>query len=79
MHHGKHWAKLGRSSDHRQSLLRNQTTAMLLHGSIRTTLAKAKAVKPLADKIITVGKKALAGKPFALNHARRFLYVYILC
>lgn len=49
--------KLGRTSGHRRALLKNQVTALVLHGRIETTEAKAKSIKPLADKMVTLGKK----------------------
>ena len=48
---------LGRSSGHRKALLRNQVTDLLRHERIVTTEAKAKEVRPLAEKIITLGKR----------------------
>ena len=52
----------GKSSAHRRSLLRNLATSLFLHGQIETTLAKAKALRPYAEKIITKSKSAsLAG------------------
>ncbi|NLJ80474.1 MAG: 50S ribosomal protein L17 [Firmicutes bacterium] len=49
--------KLSRTSGHRRSLLKNQVTALVLHGRIETTEAKAKSIKPLADKMVTLGKR----------------------
>ena len=49
--------KLGRSSGHRKALYRNLVRALLLHERIQTTLVKAKAVKGLTEKIISMGKK----------------------
>lgn len=49
--------KLGRTSDHRNAMLRNMTTSLLLHGRIVTTVEKAKEVRRLADKMITLGKR----------------------
>ncbi|MBE7029986.1 MAG: 50S ribosomal protein L17 [Ruminococcaceae bacterium] len=48
--------KLGRSTDHRMAMLRNQVTALLENGRMETTLAKAKEVRPMAEKMITLGK-----------------------
>jgi large subunit ribosomal protein L17 len=49
--------KLGRRSDHRRMLLRNQVTSLILHDRIETTEAKAKTIKPLVDKMVTLGKR----------------------
>jgi large subunit ribosomal protein L17 len=58
MRHGKKTVKLGRSQAHRDALLSNQVCSLIEHGRIQTTLAKAKAVRPLAEKMLTLGKKA---------------------
>ena len=58
MRHGKKTVKLGRSQSHRDALLSNQVCSLIEHGRIKTTLAKAKAVRPLAEKMLTLGKKA---------------------
>ncbi len=52
------YRKLGRTSSQRKALLRNQVTNLLYHGKIETTEAKAKEVKAIAEKLITVAKKA---------------------
>ncbi len=49
--------KLGRKSDHRKAMLRNMTTSLLLHGRIVTTVEKAKELRRLADKMVTLGKR----------------------
>lgn len=49
--------KLGRTSSHRRALLRHLTTAVIEHGRAETTEAKAKAVRPVIEKIITLGKR----------------------
>ena len=49
--------KLGRASDQRKALLRNQVTALLQHGKIVTTLARAKEVSSIAEKLITLAVK----------------------
>lgn len=64
MRHRKNTLKLGRSAAHRKSLLANQVCSLIEHNRIKTTLAKAKAVRPLAEKMVTLGKKASL-------HARR--------
>jgi large subunit ribosomal protein L17 len=52
------YRKLGRTGSQRKALLRNQVTNLLYHGKIETTEAKAKEVKAIAEKLITVAKKA---------------------
>ncbi|MFI3227632.1 MAG: 50S ribosomal protein L17 [Clostridia bacterium] len=49
--------KLGRNSDHRMAMLRAMVTFLLETGRIETTVARAKEVRPLAEKMITLGKK----------------------
>ncbi len=49
--------KLGRNTSHRRALLRNLVTSVILEDRVETTLAKAKAVRPLVEKMITLGKK----------------------
>ena len=49
--------KLGRASDHRDAMLRNMVTSLLENGKIETTVTRAKEVRPLAEKMITLGKK----------------------
>ena len=59
--------KLGRTSDHRKAMLRGMVTYLLENGSVETTLTRAKEVKPLAEKMITLGKKnTLAARRQAL-------------
>jgi large subunit ribosomal protein L17 len=61
--------KLGRKPDHRKALLRNLTASVIEKNRIETTLAKAKAVKPIVDKMITLGKTgSLADKRRALAY-----------
>ena len=57
MRHRKVGRKFGRNSAQRKSLFRNQTTALLKHGQIKTTLAKAKELRMYAEPVITLGKK----------------------
>jgi len=49
--------KLGVTSSHRRALLRNMATSLFLHEKVETTLAKAKELRPFAEKIITEAKK----------------------
>ena len=64
MRHQKKTIKLGRTADHRKALLANQVCALIEHQRIKTTLAKAKAVRPLAERMVTLGKNGSI-------HARR--------
>ena len=57
MRHGMSGKKLGRDSAHRRALYANLACSLIEHGRIRTTEAKAKAVKPYAEKIITLGRR----------------------
>lgn len=62
--------KLGRTSSHRRALLRHLTTAVIDHGRVETTEAKAKAVRPVVEKMITLGKRGDM-------HARRQAAAYL--
>ena len=64
MRHKKKTVKLGRTAEHRKALLANQVCSLIAHQRIKTTLAKAKAVRPLAEKMVTLGKNGSL-------HARR--------
>ena len=57
MRHRKAKYKLGMNTSHRQAMLRNMVTSLLDHESITTTDARAKALRSLADKMITLGKR----------------------
>lgn len=57
MRHRKKTVRLGRTASHRDAVLRTLATELLRHERIRTTLAKAKAVRPLAERIVTLGKR----------------------
>src|ERR671934_2839798 len=64
MRHQKKTVRLGRKAEHRKALLANQVCSLIEHRRIKTTLAKAKAVRPLADRMVTLGKNGSL-------HARR--------
>jgi large subunit ribosomal protein L17 len=64
MRHQKKTVRLGRKAEHRKALLANQVCSLIEHQRIKTTLAKAKAVRPLAEKMVTLGKNGSI-------HARR--------
>jgi large subunit ribosomal protein L17 len=71
MYHGKAGKKLGRTSSHKEAMFRNMVTSIIKHESIRTTDTKAKEVKKLAEKMITLGKKgSLHARRQALSFVR---------
>ena len=57
MRHRLDYKKLNRTSEHRKALIKNMLNSLIKYEQITTTLPKAKALKPQADKIITLGKK----------------------
>ena len=57
MRHRNAGFKLGRNTSHRRALLRNLVTSVIIEDRVLTTVAKAKAVRPLVEKMITLGKK----------------------
>lgn len=62
---------LGRSKDQRRALRRNLITQFLINGQIETTEAKARAIRPAAEKLITLAKRGLAKDAAGQVHARR--------
>lgn len=56
MRHRKHNGSLGLPTGHRRALLANLATALLTHGRIETTQAKARAIRPYVEKLISLGK-----------------------
>jgi large subunit ribosomal protein L17 len=56
MRHQKNTRKLGRTSQHRDAMLANIVASLIIHKRVKTTLAKAKAARPLAEKLVTLGK-----------------------
>jgi large subunit ribosomal protein L17 len=61
MRHRVAHRKLGRVTEHRIALLRNQATALLRHEHLTTTVPKAKELRPFVERIITIAKRGLAG------------------
>lgn len=57
MRHGVHGRKLGVTSSHRLAMFRNMAVALIKHEQITTTLPKAKELRPVAEKLITLGKR----------------------
>jgi large subunit ribosomal protein L17 len=77
--HHRSGKKLGRDSAHRKALYANLTGSLIEHGRIKTTLAKAKAVKPIAEKMITLGRRGdLAARRHALAYLRSNDVVHLL-
>jgi len=68
--HARAGKKLGRDSAHRKALYSNLAGALIEHGRIKTTVTKAKAVKPLAEQMITLGRR---GDLHARRQATAFL------
>ena len=64
MRHLKHTAKLGRTGSHRNAMLANLVCSLIKHKRVTTTLAKARAARPVAEKLVTLGKRGTL-------HARR--------
>src|SRR6202012_4145630 len=56
MRHKKRTLKLSRTSQHRDAMLANLVASLIIHKRIKTSLAKAKAARPLAEKLVTLGK-----------------------
>ena len=57
MRHRRSGRKLGRDASHRKALYANLTSALIEHGRIKTTVAKAKEVRPVAEQMITLGRR----------------------
>ena len=71
MRHGKKGRALGRTSEHKEALLRNMATSLFRHGRITTTTAKAKELRPFAEKLITLAKRGdLHSKRLAARHVQ---------
>jgi len=70
MRHRNSRRKLNRTSTHRKAMLANMTVSLLTHEQIQTTLPKAKELRRVADRMITLGKRASL-------HARRQAFAYL--
>ena len=70
MRHARTGKKLGRDASHRRALYANLACSLIEHGRIRTTEAKAKAVRPIAEQMITLGRRGDV-------HARRQALAYL--
>jgi large subunit ribosomal protein L17 len=73
MRHRKRDIKLGRTASHRDAMLRNLAQSLIENGRVKTTVSKAKAVKPLVDRLVTLAKR---GKDdlHAIRRAAAILY-----
>jgi large subunit ribosomal protein L17 len=79
MRHARSGKKLGRDSSHRKALYANLAGSLIEHGRIKTTEAKAKAVKPLAEQMITLGRRGdLAARRQASSVLRSRDVVHVL-
>ena len=70
MRHRKNVAKLGRNAAHRKAMLRNLATDLLRHERVTTTLSKAKAVRRVTERLVTLGKRDTL---HARRHAARMI------
>jgi large subunit ribosomal protein L17 len=70
MRHQRKTVKLQRDASHRRALLSNLAVSLIEHEQIKTTLAKAKALRPFAEKMVTLGKRNSI-------HARRLAHGYL--
>ena len=82
MRHRKSGRRLGRNSAHRKAMYRNMVTSLLVHGRIKTTDTKAKELRRIADRVITMGSKVplsslegLSGDELKAAQARRLHYI----
>ena len=79
MRHHRAGKKLGRDSAHRKAMYANLAGSLIEHGRIKTTVAKAKAVKPFAEQMITLGKRGdLHARRLALAELRSQDVVHVL-
>ncbi|QQG36182.1 MAG: 50S ribosomal protein L17 [Micavibrio aeruginosavorus] len=75
MNHGIKQRKLNRTTPHRQAMFANMAAALIKHEQIITTLPKAKELKPIVEKLVTLGKKAKADPKTALANRRRAISI----
>jgi large subunit ribosomal protein L17 len=74
MRHRVHGRRLSRDSAHREALRENMVAELICHGQVTTTEAKARMLRPYAEKVITTAKRGLvkgSDNPASLVHARR--------
>lgn len=72
MRHRKTIPKLGRKADHRKALLRNLSTSLAIHGKVKTTTAKAKALVSYYEKLISYAKRS--DKVNAIRNIKKYLF-----
>jgi large subunit ribosomal protein L17 len=72
MRHKKKKNTLGRAADHRKALLRNLATSLALHGKVKTTSVKAKALVSYFEKMMTTAKRG--DDVNAIRHVKKYLY-----
>lgn len=78
MRHGKKFNHLGRKSAHRKAMLANMANSLIEHKRIRTTVAKAKALRVYIEPLITKAKNAVQeGNPEKSTHAHRVVFSYL--
>ncbi len=73
MNHRVHQRKLNRTSAHRRAMQRNLAQSLFQHGEIRTTLPKAKDLKPFAEKLITLARRAHGGSLIARRRLHKLM------
>jgi large subunit ribosomal protein L17 len=73
MRHGMKQRKLNRTAAHTQAMLANMAAALVKHEQIKTTLPKAKELRPFVEKLVTLGKKAKAKPDTALANRRQII------
>lgn len=79
MRHLKHTFKIGRTTEHREAMLRNMVCSLFQEGRIKTTLTKAKEARRLAEKMITLGKNGnLAARRNAISKLHQTDVVHTL-
>lgn len=72
MRHRVKKSNFGRQGDHQRALLKNLTTSVVLYEKVKTTQAKAKAVAPRVEKLISVARSVEAGKTTKMDAIRKF-------
>lgn len=79
MRHGMAHRKLNRTSEHRSAMFKNMICSLMKHESIKTTLPKAKELRPLAEKVISLGKRFKSCSESERLHIRRQAITKIGC
>ncbi len=80
MRHGQKGRKLGRTASHKRAMLNNMATSLFEHGTIRTTLPKAKELRGVAERLITFAKRGdLSARRQILRRIRNKVIVSKLC